>query len=135
MPTVWLQDSGVSLDLSKPRQLLESEIAGEQNPYILGVSFAANLVEPADLLRLRNLEATKNRLVNEHQRERPIPSLQQLDFAIRALVQLDRLTPRDQDVLESRLLATLCDVDANTPSTEQCGYRHEVIRSSRSTMR
>ena len=112
VPAVWLQESGIPLDLSVPRKLLKAEIAGEQNPFILGVGFAANLVEPADLPHLQDLEATKERLVNEALRDRPIPSLEQRDYAIRALVALDDLTPLDRDVLESRLLATLCDVEA-----------------------
>jgi hypothetical protein len=112
VPAAWLQKSGVALNLSKPRQLFESEIAGEQNSYILGVGFAANLMEPADLILLRDLEAKKARLVNERHRDRPIPSLQQQDYEIRALAALGQLTPFDRDILESRLLATLRDIDA-----------------------
>lgn len=112
VPAVWLQENGVSLDLSVPRKLLKAELEGEQNPFILRVGFAANLVEPADLPQLRDLQATKERLVNEIHRDHPIPSLEQRDYAIRALVARDDLTPVDRDVLESRLLATLCDVKA-----------------------
>lgn len=112
VPAAWLQDSGISLDLSKPRRLLELEIAGEQNPFILGVGCATNLIEPDDFPRLRDLEATKTRLVDERQRDQPIPSLEQDAYAIRALVKLGQLTPFDQDTLESRLLATLRNTGA-----------------------
>ncbi len=112
VPAVWLQESGIPLDLSVPRKLLKAEIAGEQNPFILRVGFATKIFDPADLPKLRDLQATKEGLVNEALRDRPITSLEQRDHAIQALVALDDLTLLERDVLESRLLATLCDVEA-----------------------
>lgn len=112
VPAAWLQDRDVRLDLSRPRRLFELEVTSEQNPFILGVGFATNLIEPPDLLLLRDLEATKPRLVDERQRDRPIPSLQQHDYAIRALEELGALTESDRDILESRLLASVRDVDS-----------------------
>ena len=51
----WAVESKLDPDLSHPRQLLDAEIAGEQNPVILGSAFRVGLVRTDQLSRLRDL--------------------------------------------------------------------------------
>lgn len=107
VPTVWLQKSGVPLDLSKPRGLLQVEIAGEQNPFILGVASRTGLVVPAELSRVRDPFDRRKLLMIPYFRDQAILSIEQLEFAIRELVMLGQWHEGELDLLESRLLATI----------------------------
>ncbi len=109
VPTAWLRESGVKLDLSKPRALLESEIAGEQNPFILGVASRTGLLEPDDFSRIRDPFQRRKRLLDRYAHDQSISSIEQVEFAIRELVRLNQWTPGELDLLESRLLATIRD--------------------------
>ncbi len=107
VPTVWLQESGVPLDLSKPRALLQAEIAGQQNPFILGVASRTGLVAQGDLLRVRDPFDQRKQLLDPYSSEQAILSIGQLEVAIRKLLMMDPLSEAELDLLESRLLATI----------------------------
>ncbi len=109
VPAVWLQQSGVSLGLSKPRTLIQAEIEGEQNPFVLGVASRTGLIVPADLSRVRDQFNEWKRLLDPYSRDQAISSIGQLEFAIRKLVMLDQWNEGELDLLESRLLATIRD--------------------------
>ena len=105
--TVWLQQSGIALDLSKPRALFQTEIEGEQNPFILGVASRTGLVVPADLPRVRDPFHQKKLLLDPYSRGQAILSIGQLEFAIRKLVMLGQWQEGELDHLESRLLGSI----------------------------
>lgn len=109
VPTVWLQKSGVELNLSKPRALLESEIAGEQNPFILGVASRTGLIEPNDFSSIRDPFQRRKRLLDKYARDQSISSIEQVEFAIRDLIRLNQWKEGELDLLESRLIATIRD--------------------------
>ncbi len=113
VPTVWLQESGVKLNLSKPRGLLESEIAGKQNSFILGVASRTGLLEPDDFSRIRDPFHRRERLLDRYARDQSISSIEQVEFAIRELVRLNQWNAGELDLLESRLLATIRDAMAS----------------------
>jgi len=107
VPTVWLQQSGVTLDLSKPRALFQAEIKGEQNQYILGTASRTGLVVPADLSPVRRPIYQLNLKVDPFLRDRAFMSIGHDEFAIRKLVMLGQWQEGELDLLESRLLATI----------------------------
>jgi hypothetical protein len=107
VPAVWLQQSGFALDLSKPRALLQAEIEGEQNPFVLGVASRTGLIVPADLSRVRDRFDERKRLLDPYARDQAILSIGQLEFSLRSLVMLDQWNEGELDLLESRLLATI----------------------------
>ena len=109
VPAVWLQQSGVSLDLSKPRALLQAEIEGEQNAFVLGVASRTGLVDPADLSRVRDPFNQRKLLLDPYFRDQAISSIDHLEFAIRKHIMLDQWNEGELDHLESRLLATIRD--------------------------
>ena len=123
VPAVWLQQSGVSLDLSKPRTLLQAEIEGEQNPFVLGVASRTGLIVPADLSRVRDRFNERKRLLDPYSRDQAILSIGQLEFAIRKLVMLDQWNEGELDLLESRLLATI----RNSVAPESAGLDEALI--------
>lgn len=102
----WLQAKGVEVDLTKPRGLLESELSGEQNPYLLGAAFRGGLLDQATALRVNDLEEDASRLLDDDPDD-PIRSVEQRAYLIRVLACLERLGGDQRDLLESRLLATL----------------------------
>lgn len=120
----WLQQSNVSMDLTKPKQLARLEIDGTKNPYILGNAFEANLIEQDDLAFLSQsdqfsrYEANRwDRLVAVQSLNQPIYSLYQNRFGIYMLDALNHPSKDDLDVLESRLLASL-RIAINSPSPD-----------------
>ncbi len=119
----WLTDSGSEFDHSKPRQLLEQELDGKQNPLILKSAFRTGLIGPEDVNRLRDLnkkndivyEGDPARRYYEEQRAegffgKPILSLDMDDYVIRALITTNQLSESERDLLETRLLATFRDI-------------------------
>ena len=109
----WAIESKLSPDLSGARRLLAEEIAGEQDPFILGSAFRVGLVQPDQLGQLRDYDQRRRSLFDDPHRiseTRPIPSLAQEDWVIRAAVLRNDLSPRDRDYLEKRLHATLADL-------------------------
>jgi len=106
----WAIDSKLDPDLSRPRRLLAVEIAGEQDPYILASALRVGLLQVDQLGQLKNFGARRHALVvdTDHVTDaRPILSLAQEEWVIRASALRDDLTPRDRDQLEKRLHATL----------------------------
>ncbi|WP_406698239.1 hypothetical protein V5E97_05225 [Singulisphaera sp. Ch08] len=113
----WAIESKLDPDLSGARRLLAREIAGEQNPFILGNAFTVGLIRADQVRLLRDYEGRRHSLLDDpHQIlvKRPISSLSQEDWMIRASILLGNLTAQDRDYLEKRLLATL---DGLTEST------------------
>jgi hypothetical protein len=107
VPAVWLQQSGVTLDLSKPKALLEAEMAGEQNPFILGVASRAGLMTSADFARVRDPFKRRKLLLDPYSRDQPITSIGQQEFSIRELAMDGQWNEGELDLLESRLIQTL----------------------------
>lgn len=106
----WAIDSKLDPDLTGARRFLDREIDGEQNPVILGDAFRVGLI-PADQIRLlRDYESGRRSLLEDPRRillKRPITSLSQQEWIIRASVLVGDLTDQDRDDLEKRLLASL----------------------------
>ena len=105
--TVWLQQSGVALDLAKPRALFQMEFTGQQNPFILGAASRTGLVVPTDLPRVRDPFNQRKLLLDTYSRDQAILSIRQREFAIRELVKAGHWQEGELDLLESRLLASI----------------------------
>ena len=117
-PARWAVESGLNPDLTGPRRLLVEEIAGEQNPFVLGSAFRVGLVESQQLEQLATLNRRLASLIHGPIFENePISSVQQFDWVIRAAVQADRLSATQRDDLASRLRATL-DYEAHLSIAE-----------------
>ena len=115
----WTVESKLDPDLSRPRRLLAAELAGEQNPFILGSAFRVGLVQPDQLSQLKDYEKQRHVLLDDptHLKEtQPITSLEQTDWVIRASVLRNDLTTEQRDYLAKRLHASLEAVFA-TPIT------------------
>jgi hypothetical protein len=114
----WTLESKLDPDLSGPRRLLAREIAGEQNPFILGNAFRVGLVQADQVGQLKDYDQRRRSLIEDpyHVLEtRPILSLAQEDWVIRASVLRNDLSARDRDYLEKRLHVTLADL-AESPT-------------------
>ncbi|MGO9468128.1 MAG: hypothetical protein ACLQVF_28680 [Isosphaeraceae bacterium] len=106
----WAVESKLDPDLSHPRQLLDAEIAGEQNPVILGSAFRVGLVRTDQLGRLKDYEQRRHILFDRPIRmleARPLTSLDTDEWVIRAAIMRHDLTAEQRDYLEKRLHATL----------------------------
>jgi hypothetical protein len=106
----WAVESKLEPDLSSPQRLLAAEMAGEQNPFILGSAFRVGLVQTNQLSQLRDYEEQRHCLLDDptHFMERqPITSLEQIDWVIRAAALRNDLTAEQRNYLEKRLHRTL----------------------------
>jgi hypothetical protein len=106
----WAIESKLDPDLSGARRLLAREIAGEQNPFILGNAFRVGLIRADQIRLLRDYESRRHSLFDDPYQikvKQPISSLSQEDWIIRASILLGNLTSQNRDYLEKRLLATL----------------------------
>jgi hypothetical protein len=106
----WTVESKLNPDLSGPRRLLATELAGEQNPFILGSAFRVGLVQPDQLSQLTNYDKERDLLLDDpmHLKEtQTITSLEQTDWLIRASVLRNDLTVEQRDYLAKRLHLTL----------------------------
>ena len=106
----WAVDAKLDPDLSAPRRLLATEMAGEQNPFILGCAFRVGLVSADELGELKRYENQRHFLLDGPTHltgTLPITSLNQTDWLIRASVLRNDLTDEQRDYLEKRLHATL----------------------------
>ncbi len=93
-----------------PRRLLDAEIAGEQNPVILGSAFRVGLVRADQLGRLKDYVQRRHILLDRPIRimeTLPLTSLDMDDWVIRAAVMRHDMTTEQRDYLEKRLHATL----------------------------
>jgi hypothetical protein len=106
----WTVDEQLNPDFTRPRKLLAAEIAGEQNPFILGDAFRVGLVKPPQIEQLREYPKQRRMLLDDKSRapvDRPIQSIEQTDWVIRAALMRDDVMAEQRDYLEQRLLATL----------------------------
>jgi len=105
----WTIEAGLDPDLSRARRLLDDEISGEQNPFILGSAFRVGLVRTDQIDQLAGLEEKRQALIPELRPRQPdrIIGLYHDVWVIYALNQSGQLSPEDRDFLERRLLATL----------------------------
>ena len=109
IPASWVVQSKLDPDFSKPRRLLAAEIAGEQDPYILGDAIRVGLLSVDQVDQIKSYRAMRHSVVQSSPDLAPgmFTSLEQLDWVIRAAVLRDDLSPVERDVLEQRLHATL----------------------------
>ena len=106
-PAVWLQESNVQLDMTKPRALLEKEMAGDPHIRTLRFALETGLLEGKDLSQLRDLNQLRERVLTASDRGKPFGSIQGDDnYAIRAIALRGDLTDSDRDFLAERLAAT-----------------------------
>ncbi len=106
----WAIDRRLDPNLSGARRLLAKEIAGQQNPFVLGTAFRLGLVQPEQIAQLRDLAARRAALVDDPHHvlvERQVPSLEQEDWVIRALASAGQLPEAERDMLATRLRVTL----------------------------
>jgi len=104
----WAVESKLDPDLSRPRRLLAAQLAGEQNPFILGSAFRVGLVRADQIGQLRDYDDKRHALLDVPQRvPEPIASLDQQDWVIRATVLRNDLSHEERDYLQKRLHATL----------------------------
>ena len=109
----WTVESKLNPDLSAPGRLLATEVAGEQNPFILGCAFRVGLVRPDQVSQLKHYEEERHLLLDDptHVMEtQTITSPEQKDWVIRALVLRNELTAEQRDYLAKRLHLSLQDV-------------------------
>jgi len=101
----WAVESKLDPDLSHPRQLLDAEIAGEQNPVILGSAFRVGLVRTDQLGRLKDYEQRRHILFDRPIRileTLPLTSLDTDEWVIRAAIMRHDLTAEQRDYLGCR---------------------------------
>jgi hypothetical protein len=121
----WTVEAGLHPDLSRARRLLDDEISGEQNPFILGSAFRVGLVRTDQIKRLAGLEDRRRFLIPEQRPRQPyrITSLNQAVWVIHALNQSGRLSSEDRDFLEQRLLATFDELADETADVLETALR------------
>ncbi|MEI8381300.1 MAG: hypothetical protein WCJ09_14325 [Planctomycetota bacterium] len=106
----WAQRSQADLDLTRPRQLFAQEVAGSQNPFILGTGVRLGLLAKDQTSKLKDYHRQLRFLVDEPPvglKPQIITSVEQSDWIIRLAVEQGDLTSREQDFLAQRLVATL----------------------------
>lgn len=109
-PAEWMVESKLKPDLTKPRQLLAAEIAGEQNFYILGIAARVGLLSIEQIGQLKNYSYQRKVLAEDPPGDRkpfPFYGIESEEWVIRAAALLNDLSPHQRDVLEQRLQATL----------------------------
>jgi hypothetical protein len=121
----WTIEAGLDPDLPRARRLLADEIAGEQNPFVLGSAFRVGLVRQDHIERLARLEQYRRSLTPEYKPPLvfPITSLNQQAWVIHALNQSGQLSPEDRNFLEQRLLATFDELDDATANVLETALR------------
>jgi len=107
IPTRWTIEQGLSPDLSAPRRLLATELAGKQNAFILGTAFRVGLIPPDEIATLRELTPMRESLLSDGNRDRAILSFEQHEWVIRALLLEGSLTPAERDRIAHRVRLTL----------------------------
>ncbi len=131
----WAVESKLDPDLSHPRQLLDAEIAGEQNPVVLGSAFRVGLVRTDQIGRLKDYEQRRHFLFDRPVRileTRPLTSPEMDNWVIRAAVMRQDLTAEQRDYLEKRLHATLeRRLDRSTRCPRDAASRDATIRGHR----
>jgi len=111
IPAVWLLDSDVTLNLAKPRKLLESELAKEEpDPIILRYAFETGLLTPEDMHRLPNLNDQKRFLLSERSRQTSLTSIGLAFWIVHALLMRGELSEDERDLLSDRLAVSIEDL-------------------------
>jgi hypothetical protein len=127
----WAIDSKLDPDFSKPRRLLAQEISGRQNPYILGSAMRVGLLPADQLGQLKDYQERRRFLLSKPPsglKPQVITSLAQFDWVIRAAVQQNDLSPRERDLLEQRLHATLEDLSQSRADVLETALRVTQLR-------
>ncbi len=109
IPARWAIDDGLQPDLTRPRRLLEQELAGKQNGFVLGNAFRTGLVRPSDLRKLRDYKSQRESLFSAQGLDlapQQLTSLALTGWVIRAAVMAGDLTEPERDYLAQRLRAT-----------------------------
>ena len=112
IPAKWAVDSRLNPDLTRPRRLLDKEISGDQNAYILGTAGRVGLLPVERLKELRNYDLSREYLLTPPPQPLPplpITYLPAADWIVRAAVLRDDLSPAQRGLLEQRLHTTLDD--------------------------
>ncbi|MDB5391950.1 MAG: hypothetical protein JWM11_7596 [Planctomycetaceae bacterium] len=110
IPAKWTLDLNLDPDLTIPRGLLDSEISGDQNPYILGTALRVGLLPTNRLSELRDYQLSRKSLLTRIPNlpePLPITFLQGADWVIRAAVLRGELSSAERDLLERTLHVTL----------------------------
>lgn len=112
IPALWTIQSQLKPDLSRPRQLAASEIAGEQNPFVLSSAMRCGLISKDQTRQLKKYDLNRQVLVaaTADGKRYPILSITQTDWVIRTAVLRGDLTPQEKDLLVQRLHATLSEL-------------------------
>ena len=100
----WTVDSGLNPDMSRPRRLLAGELAGSQDPFVLGVAFRLGLVQAGEISQLKNYDLYLRPLLTD---AGEILSIEQMDWVIRAAALRQDLSTANKDHLETRLNRTI----------------------------
>lgn len=130
IPAQWTQDARLNPDFSQPRQLLATEIAGEQNPYILGTAMRVGLLSLAEIDQLKNYDRQRRSLLATNPGIKPQSvHLAQYDWVVRAAVLKQDLSPAERDQLEQRLLATLASLSTDEYATLEMALRASQLLS------
>ncbi len=105
----WLIDFEVPLDLSKPKALLQEELARENpNRSILLSAIETGLLERSDLDAIGVPAIEKQMLLDRFNQGKPLYSVESHEnFMMRALVTRGELSEDDRDFLQGRLIATM----------------------------
>lgn len=112
----WLLDSGVTLDLSKPKALLQEELARENpNRSILLSAIETGLLERSDLDAIGIPAIEKQMLLDRFSQRKPFYSIESNEnFLIQAFVMRGDLSEDDCDYLQGRLVATMESLKTQT---------------------
>lgn len=100
----WTVDNGLSPDLSRPRRVLAGELAGPQDPFVLGVAFRLGMVQTDEISTLKNYDLFLQSLLADGDE---ILSIEQMDWVIRAATLKQDLTTANKDHLQLRLNRTI----------------------------
>jgi hypothetical protein len=114
----WTAKSSPALDLSRPRQLLEKEIASQEEtlPYILDIGFKFGLVRIDQIGQLKDYQTRLRSVLEAPASARISPGYD--DWVIRAAVLRNDLTPAQRDHLAKRLHENLkWSLTRKTPGT------------------
>ena len=112
IPAHWAVESDLKPDLTLPQKLLDKEIAGNQNAYIVSAALRVGMIPVDRQKELRDYtERRKSLLTPTPAGLKPfsISFVEQYDWVIRSAMARNDLSAADRDLLEQRLLVTLDD--------------------------
>lgn len=112
IPARWTLESNLNPDLTLPRRLLDKEIAGKQDRFVLGTALRMDMLPVNRLQELHEYADMRTDLLRplpEGLKPYAITSIEQFDWVIRSAVLQNDLPTADRDLLEQRLLLTFDD--------------------------